>query len=647
MLYSCEMRKIKDYLRLLVNLAVICGGILSSAEAQQSEDFPVPSSFTLEGVPRIKNDDVKHLFFEPSAIKSNLIWDVDRTARTLLVTDEKTAIYSVGSPLEKPKLLINDRVPSTLRVSPTSSLIAFNNDKEDRDNYALFLWDGKSEPRKLSQFSGKDDSVDSFVWDRDGKSIYYTLNDYEAKSTKLCQSDLSASRCFSANLKGLWNVMDIDRGNVLLKYWKSSSNQHVFKYAIKSGILTPLSETGNATKAFFASGRALILNENSPECGSSPCLISINPRNNKREFIDLQHVRGRLGDVKPSPDGKRFLVQEALDGIDSLWIGKIKKNRVVPEFSNFLNGAYVVWNTRWLSSSEVVFTVENISQPALIRSFDMRTKKTTAWTNSRLPESLTGTVGPPETIRWKAFDNLDISGYIVKPTKVGGRRPVLIFIHGGPQVLDRPTFNSLDVRLATFLELSIIHTNIRGSDGFGNDFMDADNGSKRENAVRDISSLLDWIEDQPDLDPANVFIRGESYGGFVALASGLRESSRIRGVIAEYPLVSIRNYLHQSWIDEFAKNEYGDPKDESLMKKLDELSPLNNASRWKGTPLFLTRGKLDSRVPEEDVLGLKSQLRDAGTDVWFIYAKEAGHGVSGRFVTAAMYEFLKTHLRRK
>jgi predicted esterase len=63
--------------------------------------------------------------------------------------------------------------------------------------------------------------------------------------------------------------------------------------------------------------------------------------------------------------------------------------------------------------------------------------------------------------------------------------------------------------------------------------------------------------------------------------------------------------------------------------------------------LFLTRGKLDARVPEGDVLGLKSQLREAGTDVWFVYANEAGHGVGGRFVTAAMYEFLKTYLRRK
>lgn len=628
-------------------LVVILLCLLVTIQAQQSEDFPVPASFKLEGIPRIKNDDVKHLFFEPSAIKSNLIWDVDRTNRKLLVTDEKNAIYSVEAPLAKPKLVIDGRVPNTLRVSPTSSLVAFNNDKEDPDNYALFLWDGKSEARKLSSFNGKDDAVDSFIWDRDGKSIYYTLNDYETKTTKLCQSDLNTNKCFSLELKGLWNVIDIDRDNVLLKYWKSSSNQHIFNFSINSERLSPLSELGNATKAFFVAGKALLLSEDSPECGGNRCLISIDPRSKKKEIISLQNVRGHLGDIKPSPDGKLLLVQEAFDGIDSLWIGKIKNRNVVPAVPNFLNGSYVVWNTRWLSGSEVVFTIENNGQPALIRSFDIRDKKTTTWTTPQLPQTLTGTVKHPETIRWRSFDNKEISGYIVKPTKIEKKSPVLVFIHGGPQVIDRPTFSSLDVRFATFLGLSIVHTNIRGSRGFGNAFLDADNGAKREDAVRDISSLLDWIEKQPDLDPNNVFIRGESYGGFVALAAGLKESTRIRGVIAEYPMVSIRNYLQQSWIDEFAISEYGDPKDETLMKKLDELSPLNNAARWKGTPLFLTRGKLDSRVPEGDVLGLKSQLRETEADVWFIYANEAGHGVTGRFVTAAMYEFIKTHLRRR
>ena len=171
--------------------------------------------------------------------------------------------------------------------------------------------------------------------------------------------------------------------------------------------------------------------------------------------------------------------------------------------------------------------------------------------------------------------------------------------------------------------------------------MDADNKEKRGDAVKDIQSLLDWIEKQPDLDANQIFLRGESYGGFIALSTALQEPNRIKGVIAEYPLVSIRGYLSQSWIDEVAKNEYGDPKDEQLMKRLDELSPLNNMDRWNKIPLFLTRGKLDERNPEKDVTDLKTQLQNKNSEVWFIYSTEDGHGFSGKYVIAAMYRISK------
>ncbi|MEP6848291.1 MAG: alpha/beta fold hydrolase, partial [Acidobacteriota bacterium] len=191
------------------------------------------------------------------------------------------------------------------------------------------------------------------------------------------------------------------------------------------------------------------------------------------------------------------------------------------------------------------------------------------------------------------------------------------------------------------LGLTVIHTNIRGSSGFGKEFMDADNGEKRLDAIRDIQALIDWTEKQQDLDGDRIYLRGGSYGGFIALATALREPDRIKGVIAEYPLVSIRGFLSQSWIDEIARNEYGDPKDENLMSKMDALSPLNNASRWNKIPIFLTRGKLDARVPERDVTDLKNQLQATGADLWYIFSTEDGHGFDSRYVFAAEYQFLR------
>jgi len=626
-----------------IGLAIAFAAI---ARVQSNDEFPIPPSFTIEGIPVIKNSDVKDLFFDPSQVRSNLIWDVDRKNHSPLVTDERTYIYRLDSPMMAPQKLIDGRSPNMVRVSPKGGVFAFIDDKEDRDNYQLYLSDGKGVLRKLSSFTGKDESVESLVWDDKGERIFYTQTDYETKATKLCGSDLTPRTCYDVDLKGIWNVLDFYSNKVLLKYWKSSSNQSLYAYDLGSKKLSAIEEKGNSTKGFFGNGRVFWLSSGSAECPST-CFMSMDIKTGNKTRIKLPEGVSNLQDVKISPDKKSFLLQEMHDGIDNLRVGRLKNDAIIQTVPPLLKGLYVVWHTRWLSNKEVVYTTENISKPASINVFDIATKRTTAWTKERIPAQFENKVKPPELIKWDSFDGRQISGYVVRPQKVEGRSPVLIFIHGGPQTIDRPLFDLQDVQFAATLALTVIHTNIRGSSDFGTEFMDADNGAKRGDAVKDISSLLDWIEKQPELDAGRIIVRGESYGGFVALASGLAEPKRVKAVIAEYPMVSVRGYLSQSWIDEFAIAEYGDPKDEKLMKKLDELSPLNNTDSWNGIPLFLTRGKLDSRSPERDVFGLKSQLKDRKTEVWFIYAKEAGHGVGGRYVTAAMYEFLKKQLARE
>ena len=64
----------------------------------------------------------------------------------------------------------------------------------------------------------------------------------------------------------------------------------------------------------------------------------------------------------------------------------------------------------------------------------------------------------------------------------------------------------------------MIQPNVRGSSGFGKTFLDLDNGYKREDSVKDIGALLDWIATQPDLDASRVLVTGGSYGGYMTLA---------------------------------------------------------------------------------------------------------------------------------
>jgi len=61
---------------------------------------------------------------------------------------------------------------------------------------------------------------------------------------------------------------------------------------------------------------------------------------------------------------------------------------------------------------------------------------------------------------------------------------------------------------------AVIRPNVRGSAGYGKHYMSLDNGFKREDSVRDIGALLDWIATQPDLDKNRVAVFGGSYGGY-------------------------------------------------------------------------------------------------------------------------------------
>ena len=54
------------------------------------------------------------------------------------------------------------------------------------------------------------------------------------------------------------------------------------------------------------------------------------------------------------------------------------------------------------------------------------------------------------------------------------------------------------------LGATVIRPNVRGSSGYGKTFVQLDNGMLREDSVKDIGALLDWVGTQPDMDASRV-----------------------------------------------------------------------------------------------------------------------------------------------
>jgi len=298
------------------------------------------------------------------------------------------------------------------------------------------------------------------------------------------------------------------------------------------------------------------------------------------------------------------------------------------------------------------FTFSRPDAPADAYSINIDTGKLTRWTFGE-----TGGLGPqafvsPESIQYKTFDGRNIPAYFYKPrpTTNGKPAPVVIYIHGGPESQYRPTFSGFTQFLVNEAGIAVLAPNVRGSAGYGKTYLQLDNAEKREDSVRDIGALLDWIARQPELDGSRVAVLGGSYGGYMVLASLTNFPDRLRAGIDIVGIASFRTFLKNTsaYRRDLRRVEYGDERDPKMLKVFEQIDPLNNTARIRSA-LLVAHGKNDPRVPFSEAVQIAEKVRSNGRQVWTLYADNEGHGGWRRqnrnYLDAVMVLFLERYLR--
>jgi dipeptidyl aminopeptidase/acylaminoacyl peptidase len=493
------------------------------------------------------------------------------------------------------------------------------------------------------------------VWSTKGDRIAYSSTRRTGRDSDLwvmSPADPATDRLLTQLTGGGWGASDWspDDRSILLVELISANESYLWLVDAASGEKRLLTPKGGEKVAY---GRA----EFTPDGTSVVVTTDRGSEFQRLVRLDLatgEHVplTAALGwDVTSfdlSPDGRTIAYVTNEDGAATLHLLDVASGaeRPAPKLPLGTIGG-LEWHN---NSRELAFTVSSAHSPSDVYSLDLVTGVVQRWT-----ESETGGLNPqafsePELVRWQSFDGRTISGFLYRPpARFTGRRPVIVDIHGGPEGQARPGYQGRDNYLINELGVALIYPNVRGSSGYGKTFLQLDNGVLREDSVKDIGALLDWIPTRPDLDPARVMITGGSYGGYMTLATATHYDTKIRCSLSVVGISNFVTFLERTegYRRDLRRVEYGDERDPATRAFFEKIAPLANAGRIT-KPLFVVAGKNDPRVPYTEAEQMVATVKANGGPVWYLLANDEGHGFAKKknadFLFYATVAFVQEYL---
>lgn len=448
---------------------------------------------------------------------------------------------------------------------------------------------------------------------------------------------------------GGWSaeVVSRDDRRIALTRYLSADESQIWLLEIDSGRLAQIApEPGSPAKAthqafaFTHDGTGLYVVTNRGGEFNETLLLRL--ADHSWQPATQQAVPWDVDGGDTSADGRLLALQANADGRGELRLVDTATRSTLPTPSALPAGS-IAGPTFHLQSNEIAFGVNSAQGPGQVYTLDPASGRVETWTRpAAAPGIDTRTFAEPRIVRWPSFDGRMISGILhPPPARFAGKRPVLVLIHGGPEGQAKLGFLGRYNFLVQELGIAVLQPNVRGSSGYGKTFLALDNGVKREDSVRDIGALFDWIAQQPDLDASRVAVSGGSYGGYMSLAVATHYADHIAGAI---DVVGISNFLTflkntESYRRDLRRVEYGDERDPAMREFLERISPLTHAAKIT-KPLFVVQGRNDPRVPYTEAEQIVAKVRENGTPVWYLRAENEGHGFARK--ENADFEFYAT-----
>lgn len=644
-------------------------GALPGISQAASADEPLvqrreQGALVLENIPPIPADISDTLFQYQQARSASFAGWLPGGQGVLISTrfGQTSQVHRVREPL-------GDRQQITFFAEPISNIapspdpeqpvFLFSKDEGGNELYQLYLQDVNSgKQRRLTDGSARNTAP---LWSTQGDRFAYSTTLRNGQDTDIYVYDMRSGDSHPVlERSGMWYALDWspDDNRLLVLRFVSRSESYPYVLDLNSGALLPFRpSSGNVSfgsARFARNGKGIYYTSDEDSEYRQLRFHDFATGESKRLSGD---IAWDVSGFALSRDGRYVAFVVNADGTSQIHVRALRDGRAlaVPKLPMGVISGLHFSEDGW----RIGFTLNSPRSPGDVYSFRVAETRLTRWTHSEVGGLDTSRFVEPKLIRYPTFDDDEqglrrtIPALYYKPagkTPEGGY-PVLVLMHGGPESQSRPTFNSALQYWVRELGIAVIAPNVRGSTGYGKTFEKLDNGRLREDSIRDVGALLDWISWQDELDARRVGIIGGSYGGYAVLASMIHYGERLRAGIDTVGVSNFVTFLENTkdYRRDLRREEYGDERDADMRAFLELISPTRRAAEIK-RPLFIAQGANDPRVPQSEADQMVRTIRQTGGNdqVWYFLARDEGHGFKKKtnrdLYTNAVALFLREHL---
>ena len=238
-----------------------------------------------------------------------------------------------------------------------------------------------------------------------------------------------------------------------------------------------------------------------------------------------------------------------------------------------------------------------------------------------------------EDASFTSHDGLRVSARLYLPSpELGyeGARPLVYYVHGGPQGQERPNFAWFSMPLIQTLTLegfAVFVPNARGSTGYGMDYMKrVDHDWGGQDRLDHVHAMTEVLPADERVDVSRAAVIGRSYGGFMTLTLAGRHPDLWSGAVdmfGPYDLLTFMDRIPPTWKPYFELAIGHPDRDRDFLVERSPKTYLADVT----CPMLVIQGKNDPRVVEQESADVVESLRADGKDVDYLVFEDEGHDV--------------------